>query len=76
MDSFNSSKPVKTIKRRNFIFLLGASAAGAMLLAKSPLKFIASRFSGQKLSSKAGTSKSSITVKENPYAVKRDRRSA
>lgn len=76
MDSINSSKPVKTIKRRNFIFLLGASAAGALLLAKSPLKFITSKFSATKPAAKAGTSKSSITVKENPYAVKRNGRSA
>ena len=32
------------MKRRNFLFLFGASAVGLALIAKSPLKLIASKF--------------------------------
>jgi hypothetical protein len=76
MDSTDNSNKPKQIKRRNFLFILGASAAGAMLLAKSPLKFITSRFGGQTANSGMKKGKESITAKPNPYAVKRERRNA
>jgi len=50
------------IKRRNFFFYLGAAGAGVYALSKLPFRLFQ-----QKL--KAETS---IKIKENPFAVKRD----
>lgn len=52
------------IKRRNFFYYLGASAFGIFSISKLPIKFFKSKLNN-KLSGK-------ITVKTNPYAVKRD----
>jgi hypothetical protein len=71
----NSTRPV--IKRRNFFLLFGAAAIGAIAMVSSPMKLLASKVaksdeanSGSKSESKTER-KNSITVKENPYAVKR-----
>jgi len=55
----NTAKP---IKRRNFFYYLTAGAAGAYALTKLPFKIFQSKVKAS----------SSIRVKENPYAVKRD----
>jgi hypothetical protein len=72
-DKLAANKP--TIKRRRFFFLFGASAVGLALMSKSPLKLIGSIFnkSGQSAARQAGSKdkKAGITVRENPYAVKR-----
>jgi hypothetical protein len=52
------------IKRRNFFYYLGASAFGIFSVSKLPFKIFKSKLNN-KLSEK-------ITVKRNPYAVKRD----
>lgn len=67
MNSNNSSnskaaKETPKIKRRNFFVYLGAGAISAYALTKLPFNLFR-----QKL--KAETS---VKVKENPYAVKRD----
>lgn len=63
-NSESISNPIepKKIKRRNFFVYLGAGALGALALTKLPFRMFQ-----QKL--KAETS---IKVKVNPYAVKRD----
>lgn len=76
MDSIDKSNKPKLIKRRNFLFLAGASAVGFMLLAKSPLKFITSKFVKPTADAGMKKGKEAIVVKENPYAVKRERRNA
>jgi hypothetical protein len=76
MDSIDNSNKPKTIKRRNFLFLLGASAVGAALLAGSPLKFITSKFGKQTAEAGMKKGKESIVAKPSPYAVKRERRNA
>jgi len=55
----NSTK----IKRRNFFYYLSAGALGAYALTKMPFKIFRSKVS----------TASKIKVKENPYAVKRDK---
>jgi hypothetical protein len=52
------------IKRRNFFYYLGASALGIFSVSRLPIKIFKSKLSN-KLTEK-------ITVKANPYAVKRD----
>jgi hypothetical protein len=84
MDSIeNLNKPVTdkpavkkpTMKRRRFFFLFGASAVGLAMMSKSPLKLIGSIFnkSGQSAARQAGSKNKNagITIRENPYAVKR-----
>jgi hypothetical protein len=53
----------KPIKRRNFFYYLSAGAVGAYALTKLPFKIF---------QSKVKAASSSIRVKENPYAVKRE----
>ena len=50
------------IKRRNFFYYLAAGAAGVYAFAKMPFNVFKSKVA----------SASKITVKENPYAVKRE----
>ncbi|MCI0450303.1 MAG: hypothetical protein L0Y79_11060 [Chlorobi bacterium] len=50
------------IKRRNFFYYLSAGALGIYALTKHPFKIFTSKVKAS----------SSIKVKENPYAVKRD----
>lgn len=57
----NSNKPVK-IKRRNFFYYLSAGAMGAYALTKHPFKIFQSKVKAE----------SSVRVKENPHAVKRE----
>ncbi len=57
----NSSNPPK-IKRRNFFMYLGAGALGAYALTKLPFKLFQQKIKAE----------TSIKVKANPYAVKRD----
>jgi hypothetical protein len=71
MDSANNKKK-PTIKRRNFLYLFGASVVGAIALSKSPLKFITSKFGKEQAAS--AEKKAALSVKENPYAVKRETR--
>lgn len=52
------------IKRRNFFYYLGASTFGIFTISKLPIKIFKSKLNN-KLTGK-------ITVKTNPYAVKRD----
>ena len=70
----NKNKP--PIKRRKFLFLFGASAVGLMAMTRSPLKLISSIFNksqGKSALSDSRTGKNGkITVRENPYAVKRE----
>lgn len=68
MNSNNSSnskavKETPKIKRRNFFVYLGAGAISAYALTKLPFNLFR-----QKLKAEA-----SVKVKENPYAVKRDK---
>jgi hypothetical protein len=67
----NSTRPV--IKRRNFFLLFGAAAIGAIAMVSSPMKLLASRVAKTDEANSGSKSerKNSITVKENPYAVKR-----
>ncbi len=69
MDSENNKKRTP-IKRRNFLFLLSASVVGIIALSKSPLKFITSKFGKEQAMNAA--KKTKLSVKENPYAVKRE----
>jgi hypothetical protein len=80
MDSVNNSatttkKPL--VKRRKFFFLFGAAAVGLVALSRSPLKLISS-LAGSKQArndsdSSSAKSKQGIIVRENPYAVKREK---
>lgn len=58
---FKNITPAK-IKRRNFFYYLAAGAAGVFAVTKAPFNIFKSKVA----------SASKITVKENPYAVKRD----
>lgn len=64
MDLNNKEKKIK-IKRRNFFYYLGASAAGIFAVSKLPINFFKSRISNE-----SGTS-GKPEVRANPYAVKR-----
>jgi hypothetical protein len=68
MDSANNKKK-PTIKRRNFLYLFGASVVGAIALSKSPLKFITTKFGKEQ--AMGASNKSKLSIKENSYAVKR-----
>ena len=52
------------IKRRNFFFYLGAAGAGMYALGKLPFKLFQQKIKAE----------TSMKVKENPYAVKRDKK--
>ena len=52
------------IKRRNFFYYLGASAFGIFSISKLPIKIFKSKLNN--------TLARKITIKPNPYAVKRD----
>lgn len=56
-----NTTPAK-IKRRNFFYYLAAGAAGAYAFTRMPFNIFKSGIA----------SASKITVKENPYAVKRE----
>jgi hypothetical protein len=67
------------IKRRNFFYMLGASVVGILAVSKSPLKLFGSAFkaggeSGQAAREKNTKGKQVISIKENPYSVKRGTR--
>jgi hypothetical protein len=61
MNSNNSKSNVK-IKRRNFFIYLGAGAASVYALTQLPLKMFQRKIKAE----------TSLKVKENPYAVKRE----
>jgi len=61
MNSNNSKSNVK-IKRRNFFIYLGAGAASVYALTQLPFKMFQRKIKAE----------TSIKVKENPYAVKRE----
>ena len=56
-----TTTPAK-IKRRNFFYYLAAGAAGVYAVTRAPFNIFRSKVA----------SASKITVKENPYAVKRE----
>ncbi len=58
----NSEKKVLKIKRRNFFYYLGAGAAGMYALTQMPFKIFQQKIKAE----------TSIKVKPNPYAVKRN----
>lgn len=58
----NSKKNTLKIKRRNFFYYLGAGAAGVYALTQMPLKIFQQKIKAE----------TSIKVKPNPYAVKRE----
>jgi hypothetical protein len=61
MNSNNSNKPVK-IQRRNFFLYLTAGAAAAAAITKLPFRLFQQKYKAE----------TSIKVKENPFAVKRE----
>ena len=61
MNSNNPSNRIK-IKRRNFFLYLTAGAASVYALGRLPFKIFQRKIKAE----------TSIKVKENPYAVKRD----
>ena len=60
----------KGMKRRNFLGVLGLSAVGVFLLSKLPGKLFSPGIN-KAVSRGTSSGKPSITVKENPNAVKR-----
>ncbi len=70
----NNKRP--GLKRRNFFYMLGASVVGVIALSRSPLKLISSAFKSvdKPIDNKNSNQKQVITIKENPYSVKRGSR--